>query len=431
MQQYSTRLFVRHKGPTLWEIERKNKSNELNIASRQDFQLKTPTSMHEDSIICNPQLSLYCLDDKSKSAVFVETPPEVEISQHSFYYQAQYEHAQRVVTVPYEILNRLAETMDREFHTLVFIYSVGRCGSTLLSRAFAQVNSILSLSEPDVYTQIVAARPSNGTRDAELTRLAQSCTSLLYKSARPGQNVFIIKFRSFSIHIADLLFKAFPFARSVFLYRDAETWARSAARAFDIFNPTILERSAVAVQEEGEMMDRLIPLLPKYIRCRGHAGMDDNDDLDDSFISPRLKAQANRTDPLRRQLPGDLRPAAISQMKILALMWLSVMERYLELDASGVPFSALRYESLVANPDRVLRAIFEYCHVSSEALSVAAAVFSRDSQGGTKLSWERVRQNVSGEVLDYFLPEIREVLREHSRINIPGFVVPHTLSFDS
>src|SRR3712207_7974264 len=56
------------------------------------------------------------------------------------------------------------------------IYSTGRCGSTLVSRAFNQADSIISLSEPDVYTQIQARRAVDASRDTETSDLVRSCT---------------------------------------------------------------------------------------------------------------------------------------------------------------------------------------------------------------------------------------------------------------
>ncbi len=148
----------------VFEIARKKKAGELNIARLEDFSLRPGGAVSARIVIDRPQITLYCLNDEHRQAVFVETPPDVDLTQHPFYCQAQYEHAERILLVPYDA-------------------SVGRCGSTLLSRAFGRVDSVQSLSQPDVYTQIAAMRPKNGSRDGELTQLIRSCTRLLNRSA--------------------------------------------------------------------------------------------------------------------------------------------------------------------------------------------------------------------------------------------------------
>ena len=55
------------------------------------------------------------------------------------------------------------------------IYSVGRCGSTLLSKVFNQVDTVLSLSEPDVFSQIVGMRNPDRSNDEEVIGLLKAC----------------------------------------------------------------------------------------------------------------------------------------------------------------------------------------------------------------------------------------------------------------
>src|SRR5262249_33655302 len=146
----------------------------------------------------------------------------------------QFENALRLFTASYDSLHELADRSGDRFQNLILTYSVGRCGSTLVSQAFRRVETVMDLSEPEVYMQLTALRPRDGSRDTELKRLLQTCTRLLYKPCGP-QNTLSIKFRSFSIQIADLFYQAYPTAKLLFLYRNAETWAGSQARAFDVF----------------------------------------------------------------------------------------------------------------------------------------------------------------------------------------------------
>src|SRR3954464_5827490 len=103
----------------------------------QNFVLREGESAPAEIVLENPDVSLYCLDADNRQALFVQTPPGVGLLQQPFYYLAQYQHAQRVIAVPYDDLDRLADGLPPDdAGNLVLIYSVGRCGSTLISQSF-------------------------------------------------------------------------------------------------------------------------------------------------------------------------------------------------------------------------------------------------------------------------------------------------------
>src|SRR4051812_44461169 len=145
----------------------------------QNFVLREGESVPPEVVLDDPDVSLYCLDDDNRQALFVQTPPGVELLQSPFYYLAQYQHAQRVIAVPYDTLHRLADELPGGAGNLVLIYSVGRCGSTLISRSLNAVDGVLSYSEADVYTQIAMLRNRDRSRDEEYLRLIRTCTRIL------------------------------------------------------------------------------------------------------------------------------------------------------------------------------------------------------------------------------------------------------------
>ena len=75
---------------------------------------------------------------------------------------------------------------------------------------------------------------SDGSNDAEISALVESCLKLLCKPMEqtPHPRGWVIKFRSFTIELGDLLHKHFPNTRNIFLYRNAEPWLNSMLRAF-------------------------------------------------------------------------------------------------------------------------------------------------------------------------------------------------------
>ena len=126
------------------------------MASLDDFHLRE-VETNEDlcaTVAENRHLSPYCLDYLNRHMIFAETPPEIELSARPFYYQAQYEAATRLIAIPYDRVHEIAARAHGRAANPVFIFSVGRCGSTLMSKMFGRLDATYSLSEPDVFTAI-------------------------------------------------------------------------------------------------------------------------------------------------------------------------------------------------------------------------------------------------------------------------------------
>ena len=196
-------------GATILHIVEKVKPFEVVPARLENFITRDGGEVSGQNLVDHPNISLYCLDDLNRRAIFVETPPDVDLLQAPFYYNAQYQYAQRLFAMSYADFHRLADSI--EVGNLILIYSISRCGSTLISRALSTVDGVQSLSEPDIYTQIHTLRHQDKSRDAEYARLLQSATRLLSKNTP----ALAIKFRGMCIHIGDLLYQEFPQASNL------------------------------------------------------------------------------------------------------------------------------------------------------------------------------------------------------------------------
>lgn len=283
-----------------------------------------------------PGYDLYCLDDAARRALFVEVPPGTDLAAAPFFYLAQYRAAQRVVAVPYEELHRLADGLPDP--ALVMLYSVGRCGSTLLSRGFNAVPGMRSLSEPDVLSDVAMLRHWDPTREDEYGALVRSCVRLLGRSGP----ALAVKPRGGAIGIADLVLRQFPGVRNLFLYRNAERWMDSMHAGF---TPSLPDEAA----------------MPTFLRY--------------------LLSQA----PLLGEFAGKAgRRPYLSETYVLT--WLSMMDRYVRLRADGVPFLPLRYEELTAAPRETLTAVLDWCGLPAASVAEVLATFETDSQEGTRLS---------------------------------------------
>jgi hypothetical protein len=83
----------------------------------------------------------------------------------------------------------------------------------------------------------------------------------------------------------------------------------------------------------------------------------------------------------------------------------------------------------VADPQKIVSAIFEYCDLSLAEVSHACQVFAKDSQRGSNLSKENLSKH------EIQIPDILEIrqkvdklLQKHPEIKTPDFIVPGTLS---
>lgn len=356
------------------------------IAKLEDFDYAEGETIDPKNIIENPNISLYCLEPQNQRAIFVKIPLDIDLSQSPFLYQAQYENAQTLLAVPFEEFYQLASEIE-PINKLVLIYSVGRCGSTLLSKVFNQVDPVLSLSEPDVFSQIVGMRNPDGSSDREIARLLEVCIYLQCKPTLKGKPACcVIKLRSFCIELGDLIRQIFPDATEIFLYRNAEDVVKSSIRAFQF-----LSNLLPTIKENIDFYSRFIPLLKDYSSYI---------DFTDSHAI-------------------DLHTTA----------WLSVMQRYLSLYAQRSSICAVRYEDLVVNPQQIIASIFKKCGLPIAEVANAYKVFEKDSQRGSNLSQENTRQN-DREQPDILAihQKIHQLLDRHPEIKISDFIVPGTLS---
>jgi hypothetical protein len=355
-------------------IAAKRRAAPFTPTAARDFDLAPDGTLPAERILDDATLSPYCVDPERRALLFVRTPPQVDLGDVPFVYSAQYERATEVVAVPYETAFALAESAAFDASKLVLVYSVGRCGSTFVSAALRTVAGAVSFSEPDAYFAIEALQ---GAGDPDVERLVHACTVLLC-APRPA-SIWALKPRSNGIELASSFRAGFPAAKRVFLYRDGEDWARSAARAFRLFGP--------GVEEEWD------------------TGSDD---------FPRLRTLADPDEPEPFRGPIDL----------LAWLWASPMLRALD-PATGGFDAVLRYEELRADPARALSLLLRTLGLEPDAEALAE-VAARDAQEGTYVSRARAEASTSEltpERHAAFLARLAEIAPGLA----PDVVVPGTL----
>ncbi|HEX3431051.1 MAG TPA: hypothetical protein VHT03_09200 [Rhizomicrobium sp.] len=166
---------------------------------------------------------IYCADFEREQVLYVLCGDPYALLQEPFLYASQYRTATQVACVPFDLLGYLAaERCDP-----VFVFSAGRCGSTLLA-ALLRGAGLPTASEPDLMTQLANGslfKTHRGLADG----LQRACISSL--AGHCGTDL-AVKFRSQCNSIAIEIAQAFPSAKFVFILREPIAWARSRYRAF-------------------------------------------------------------------------------------------------------------------------------------------------------------------------------------------------------
>jgi len=218
-----------------FEIAARHRENPNQIVSVADFELVERGVVEARAVLEDPHASLYCVDPKGRRALFVATPREVDLHHAAFLYQAQHRHATRAWSLSYDDFIQAASDRGALRDNVVFLYSVGRCGSTLLSRAFHSFDEVLSLSEPDALTQLLGAGD-----DPEVATLLESAVRLLCKpGGRKRASHYVIKLRAQGTKLVMPLHRLFPSSRAIFLYRNAVDVVASFVRAFHPLPATV------------------------------------------------------------------------------------------------------------------------------------------------------------------------------------------------
>ena len=178
----------------------------VSISQATDFVLETGRPVDRSRML-DPDVSPYCFDFDARKLFCVSTP---DIAGATFFYQAQRQGARSVIKVPFDTLPEapLSPTL---------IFSIGRCGSTLLHKAF-EAAGVRTVSEPDYFTQAALHKP----HDPALRSVIGRATQLLPYS--------VIKLRAECNNAALLIAGGFRAPRVIFVLRDPVDWAASARR---------------------------------------------------------------------------------------------------------------------------------------------------------------------------------------------------------
>ncbi|MFN3729313.1 MAG: sulfotransferase [Fimbriimonadaceae bacterium] len=349
-----------------------------------DFRTSPGIRDSAERVAADPAASLYCFDAERGEAVFVECATPEEVLRAPFLYEAQARLAQWLIRMPFAEFHRLADCFAPPEGRLIWIHSVGRCGSTLVSKALDTLPHVRSLSEPDDLTQIVLLRSEKALPDTELAALIESSVRWRCRPAQDAATRFAIKTRSEVTSIAGFLTQLYPRAKHVFLYRDGTSWANS------VFKSRWLDADLTAPIDPGDLRKGWARMIP--------------------LVAERIAAGA-----------------PLNPVEVRTLGWISAMESYFVMRDAAVDLCAARFEDLTADPIGTLNALFRFCDLDGADWGLIREVLGRDSQAGTVFDREeraRVARSLSSEEL----APVERLVAERPRLRTPSVVLPGTLA---
>lgn len=208
------------------EMQILNRKKKLfSVASTEDFEVGSPKKIFLGNGAFN-EITPYCFDYTNDNFVFVDNGKTS--SDACFLYQGQYRSATKTILVKrnylvnYLFSNKCSITLKP-----LIILSIGRCGSTLLSRLTNEAG-YADYSEPDIFC--LRDTKLNHLRFADILRCS---VESMARHAGKESNSISIKLRSFSCRSAKYYIEALPESKFIFLVRNLTDWSRSFISKFN------------------------------------------------------------------------------------------------------------------------------------------------------------------------------------------------------
>lgn len=261
---------------------------------------------------------------------------------------------------------------------LLFVFTLGRCGSTLLCKALDKLSNVQSISEPDIFTVLTSQYgkemppfPNPSVSNEILLLVTRVATKLLHNyfiHREPLKTHICYKLRAHIIYGSELLMNAVPSARGLYMYRNClpfvESWIRITTKG-SYFLYWILTSLRLDVF---------------YLKYQfGHSS---------SFYEHLTKTSMNENSLFRQGF-----------IWCFAHYWWKNIQKALTIIKSSPRFFnvVVKYEDLVQKREDLIFEIAVSLGIEEKEISQSkwsiASVFSRNSQEGSVLSSKRDLNN--------------------------------------
>jgi hypothetical protein len=279
------------------------------------------------------------------------------MSKVPFCYYAQYEGAKRLALVPFSNLIALSEKIA-DPKSVVQLFNIGHCGSTLLHHVFNRVPGVWCISEPACFFNLAMERDK--IDEQTMRPLMRAGMRFLTQFAGAAEaEVIIIKQYSQLIPLLRQMHEAAPNTKSLFLYRDGKSWPNSCYHF---------------IQKLGLSM--IIPPEERDFQWWITSG-----------------------DAPQAEIEGivDLRADVVPFDGLAAICWALHMKMYSQAIHDGMPIMAVRYNEMNLDRVKTIGRIFGYVGIPTELASATLDAFDADSHQGTRTASDKRELNFDEE----------------------------------
>jgi len=381
------------------------------IVSPSDFKLSLQGEVSFGEYMAQhlDRMTPYCIDLPRREVLFVDTGDDVDlISCKPFIYEGQRLKAENVMRVSFDELHQLVQlgAYDKVVKPL-FLYSTGRCGSTLLCNLMGDCSDLVAVSEPDYFTQLPFLMQKHGAEvGQELAQVTHDLSVLLlaHIRVRYPQGDVVFKLRSQCNEVAELIQCAFPDARNIFLYRNVVATVNSFCSVL-AGHPLI--RFANLLNSKYFPLLNIIPVGVLN-------------------LVPLLSANIRAVAPLSARFKYG-KVGIGTGTGVFALAWLSGLDKVLKIQRNNGSFfgAVLRYEELKSQPFETIAMLLRQLGLpplNEDSRKRMALTLQQDSQQGSDLA-------SSGEYVLSALDEllITRAIESHEVVNSPDYQLPGSI----
>ncbi|XP_076443878.1 uncharacterized protein LOC143282186 [Babylonia areolata] len=309
------------------------KSDLTEPTSAEDFLVYSQRKLSSLDVLLKPDVSLYCV--MPDCVLFVRTSPGVNCYRSEtspFFYMAQFFHAEEVYVTSHHWFHVLAAEIAEDCRVPVtWLSSTGRCGSTMLCQVMEGVPGVVCVAEPDAILNIVMMANVywKTLLQSTIYTLVYHATAHRGCSLSATEHVFI-KTRSICSMLIRDIHKVCPKIRHVFMFRRLPQQIRSFKQLLSRGKLSWLTLASSDIVALEAALEDLVPDL--------------------------------------------------TNVEIFASMTCSQIRMVQRLQAERFPIPVLRYEDVVADPIRVVGALFDFIHISRDHLDSALKSMGKRSQ---------------------------------------------------
>lgn len=327
------------------DIKWRRKINPLVIADSSNF-ITFHNSFKHPNIVLKAFVSLYCVT--RTEAIFVEVDEKEDIySSDEHFYNAQFKHAKRLITLPLGVFHKIATDLGDPRIPVALISSTGRCGATLMSRMFEKVPGTRVIQEPDCLTTLAFLKKSAAFSDTEYDNILTSAIRLLCKPDDTASMV-VVRSRPCCCVQVKKIQRLMPRICHIFLYRNSLRTVSSYIST--MANDTTAQCAKFLI--DNNVLATVFPFLRKLFH---------------HYFVYTLDQETPVTSP-----------TSMTTVGMFTSVWAACVATAVECTEKNIPIISVLYEEMVKNPFRSCSVLFERLNIRPQYVNAATEAFKVD-----------------------------------------------------